>query len=464
MNEDQVVPLHLWHYAEQQDRMRNAASQLRMYLLEVLDAAGIDVHTVESRAKSLHSYRNKAEKFESNGRAKYQDPEREITDCVAARIIVFTKSARATAVELLERATSVVERSNPGQLKNNGYDSDHLIVTAINDESMQRRAADLHWYLDSRPGLEIQVRSVAGHAWAEYEHDVRYKTSGYAALPKPQRDRIDQLFVEAGGLRKYLDETFNHIDKVLRPDSAPTRPAVTEPLEEADLEQTAVPPAESVDLSTLVISELISLRYPGVEQGDEHDLGIVLAQLRGAGIRTVSDLDAALVNVDSDQVAALMSYQISPSALRRFDDDLLAGLGEAYVDALPEGEEDRARFLSGRLRRVRGKLLIYAIEGAPRLEGAFFAAARTFREIVRIVAQTKGPEAAVIPGAVSLEDNLDPSARARTLSTSKGRLWVNTNMTRATAEECIIRLLAKLPGEHISVLRAGELLGATPDV
>jgi ppGpp synthetase/RelA/SpoT-type nucleotidyltranferase len=47
---------------------------------------------------------------------------------------------------------------------------------------VQRRYGALAEYLGKYQGLEIQVHSVAGHAWAEYEHDIRYKSGGYREL------------------------------------------------------------------------------------------------------------------------------------------------------------------------------------------------------------------------------------------------------------------------------------------
>jgi ppGpp synthetase/RelA/SpoT-type nucleotidyltranferase len=470
MDEPREVPAHLWSFAMQQDRMRSAADQLRVWLRGVLEAAGIDVYTVDTRAKSLASYQDKSERERKPGEARYTDPAAEITDCIAARIIVFTPDARTRAVTLLKKVASTRDWANPGEISRNGYDSDHCVIADIPDGAFGA-ASDLRWFLETRPGLEVQIRSVAGHAWAEYEHDVRYKPSGYVDLPPAQRKQIDQLFVEAGGLRRYLDQTFDRIDRVLRPD--PTADAMPADSDEppvthetsAMTEDDLTPPDDAQADSPLDTSSLaayLTERYPDAAVGTDADRDATLEQLGRLGLTSVGELRETLADVDSDQVSALMGYETRPTASRLLQDDLLAGLGEKFITRATNDDDNLRLLLEGRLRRVRGKTLIYTITGDPRLENHFFTAARTFRELVRLVARHHSPTAALLPGAVADADTLDPSARGKALRVDGGSLWVNTNMTRDAAERCIKQLLERLPGAQITVFRAGDEIGASP--
>ena len=52
----------------------------------------------------------------------------------------------------------------------------------------------------------MQIRTVLQHAWAEFEHDIRYKRSGEA--PDPQ---IDRAFTLAAGLIELADQQFSAI-------------------------------------------------------------------------------------------------------------------------------------------------------------------------------------------------------------------------------------------------------------
>ncbi|MFW6188015.1 MAG: hypothetical protein ACOC84_08480 [Actinomycetota bacterium] len=50
---------------------------------------------------------------------------------------------------------------------------------------------------------------MAAHAWAQYEHDTRYKPGAYQQLPHNDQRRVDHWFVEPGGMRRSMDELFD---------------------------------------------------------------------------------------------------------------------------------------------------------------------------------------------------------------------------------------------------------------
>jgi ppGpp synthetase/RelA/SpoT-type nucleotidyltranferase len=441
-----------------QERLRAAAVQLGLFLRELLDEASIQVHSVDSRAKSLLSYQAKAEKLDEHGAPKYDRPEAEIKDTVAARVIVYTNMARERIQSQIRDACVVHRETNPGDIKHNGYDSQHFHITGVRAAPARLRGkTDLVWYLATRPGLEVQVRTVAGHAWAEYEHDVRYKPSGYRDLSPAERAHVDQLFSEAGGLRKYLDRTFDEIEAVLRPPGA-NESVVQQP--EADL-----PESGADEFTDDSLRAYLAGRYPEAEEPDSDDVIQMLTSLVDAGLKTPDALEAALSTIDPLHVQSLMDYQVTPTSVRRLEDELLAALGSDYIRAtVGDADSRRAWLLQARYSRVRGKILIYNVRGLPGVpESVPMSSARTFREIVRVVAEQSGVEGAQLAGAVSLANDLDVSARARQLKTPAGRLWVHSNLSRALAEQYIAALLEKLPNRGITVYRAGEEILRTPD-
>jgi ppGpp synthetase/RelA/SpoT-type nucleotidyltranferase len=435
--------------------LRDAADQIKAYLRELMNEASIPVYNIECRAKSLDSYAQKAVKTLEDGSAKYPNPATSISDCVAARIIVFTNVARERASEQIRSSCGTVEDHNPGDKKLNGYDSQHFVVDGVLDPGVEGRLKELAWYLNTRPGFEVQVRTVAAHAWAEYEHDVRYKPSGYRDLPGSMREKVDQLFVEAGGLRKYLDQTFNEIDAVLSQEDVETPDA-------DDAGEIETGGDTSGALTDEALLEFMGGRYPDSEAASTEEITQLVAQLHATGLSTVGALEAAMSSVDADHVFALMDYQVPPTQGRRLDDELLAARGEKYVLATPHDREDRARLLRLRLKRVQGKTLIYRIEGEPSIGERYFSAARTFREMVKIVAMKGGVDAALLEGAVSQENDLDPSTRAVRIDTDAGGLWVSTNLKRSTAEEYCAELLKRVPGSGLKVLRAGDVILKAP--
>jgi ppGpp synthetase/RelA/SpoT-type nucleotidyltranferase len=160
---------------------------------------------VQARPKSIASFAEKARRK----RHKYHDPANQLTDLCGARVIARTR----TEVEALstfikehfdvdaDNSIDASERLKPTEF---GYRSTHYVVSfAPGIDLGLPIPASLH-------GLkaELQVRTTADHAWADFAHDLSYK--GAFELPlKWQRDlnriaaqleEVDHAFtrIEAG--------------------------------------------------------------------------------------------------------------------------------------------------------------------------------------------------------------------------------------------------------------------------
>lgn len=459
------IPSHVWAYAQDQSELADAARDIRRYLQELAERASIRIHTIESRAKSLSSYQEKSHKVGADGKPKYANPATEIHDCVAARVIVFTMLARNDLADLISSHASVIERQNPGDVKHNGYDSEHLVIAALNKRDERDRYPALARYFDKYRGLEIQIRSVAGHAWAEYEHDVRYKSGAYQELSPDGRRQIDQWFVEAGGMRHYMDELFGRIeahliavDRESAPDVAlidPVEPLLPVPAGEDD--ETNDVDTRLLDVETL--RELIDARFPEYEVGDDQTTARIAAHLERVGVKSSGELEAALANVEEGQVARLMDYPTETSGARRLDDELLATFQDRYVDTADD--EERQQFLRLRLRRVRGKFAIYSVDNGSGPSRAMTAASAV-REIARLIASVENPRQATVVGAVSTtKTDLLPSAKPHLVRTVHGPIYVATNFTRVQAEDIMRQLVQRARIKPLRVYRAGDLLFAS---
>lgn len=449
----ETVPRHVWEFAQEQGLLQRAAEQMRSYLLELSTEASIPVHSIETRAKSLASYMEKCSRTDDKGEAKYRDPHTEIDDCVAARVIVYTTRARKDFLEVLNARCVTRSHSNPGDVKHNGYDSDHLVVTEIRSVPLNSRYPELAKYLHQRPGLEVQIRTVAGHAWAEYEHDVRYKSVAYKNLDENSKGRVDQWFIEAGGLRRYLDQVFDSIDEFLLPTGDHQDDVEAG---DAEIKDDPVLEGDSLPLSSDELIKMVESRYPDHETGSVETLEDILHQLDNLEVRTVAELQSALAENDSDEVAALMEYPMAVSAARRLDDELLAVFSDRYVDAAdPDGA--RRKLLNLRLRRVRGKFTIYVLESKGHSSTRPIAAARALRELTRVAAQELGPEKVEIRDAIALDrDMLQDSTHPRIVTVNGTEIFVTTNLSRSHAEWLMGKLIERLPDGFARVYKAGD--------
>ena len=75
-----------------------------------------------------------------------------------------------------------------------GYASRHLLVGSTWTRRPRPR----------QPRVQVQIRTVLQHAWAEFEHDIRYK----GTVPDEHAPDLDRRFTLAAGLLELADREF----------------------------------------------------------------------------------------------------------------------------------------------------------------------------------------------------------------------------------------------------------------
>lgn len=291
---------------------------------------GINYLSVDARAKDPASFEAKACRPhpDLDGRLKYDDPLRQITDLVAARVITYLAEAVERVCEVIEREFEIVEHTDMGaDVKARGgfgYASRHFLVrlTAAREEMPE---------YDVLRGLtmEIQVRTAVQHAWAEVEHDFRYKVE----IPPERRPEFDRRFLLAAALIEMADNEFTAIDSMYRSLGASHVSA-------------------SATLTAETLTAELSGRYPEAPLARAKHYEWMLGILGRLGIRSAAELSSLLAEVDSTAVQAAMNHRFPAGMVRRLDDDLLVSLGEEYVE-LFEDEERRLKILRSRLKALR---------------------------------------------------------------------------------------------------------------
>ncbi len=171
---------------------------------ELIAGSGITPFKIESRTKAVDSFEEKVKI-----KAKYKNLN-EVTDLVGVRIITYLESDVDKVAEIIY-SEFVVDPENSidkRDLETNefGYRSLHVVV-----ELNKSREKLLEYQRFKGLKLEIQIRSILQHAWAEIEHDIGYK--GKSTLPKSTRRNFNRLAalletadVEFDRLKKSLDQ------------------------------------------------------------------------------------------------------------------------------------------------------------------------------------------------------------------------------------------------------------------
>ncbi|WP_416954238.1 GTP pyrophosphokinase [Nocardioides sp. T5] len=311
-------------YAARQPQLVAATAGWVTLVRTLLDDAGIDYLSVTGRTKSVASFSAKANRTQ-DGRPLYADPLQEVTDQIGVRVITYVHSDVAAVAELLDEELTILDDRDLGEETARagrfGYASRHLLVrTDANDDEHPE-------LVDER--ASIQVRTVLQHAWAEFEHDIRYKGN----VPEDAAADLDRRFTLAAGLIELADREFATIRERIQ----------------------AAAPGSSVeaDADHIVGQELATFlagHYSdaGWSHTDHYDwIAGLLTQL---GIDSVDDLADLLTSVDADAVIRRMGYRYPAGAVRRLDDALLAIFGEQYVTL--EGNSHRVPLLRARLEKL----------------------------------------------------------------------------------------------------------------
>lgn len=283
----------------------DAAEHFAAGVEDLLADAGVTYDRVVARVKDWPSLKAKAYKKRANGEWMYPEPWEDIHDLIGVRVTTFHSTEIPVAIDVL-RQSFTVERSVDKTAETRiaggfGYGSHHLILTVDENSTDIEELADYQGV-----SFEVQIRTVLQHAWAEFEHDVRYKRGTEELDPK-----VDRAFALAAGLIELADQQFDQI----------AASQVTEDSSPADVDLTP---------ETLpgVLAMLLGNRFPRSRSENYRFLAEILA---ADGITTVEELAALLDDSDIDAVHRALRYRFHPGQIRLIDDLLLRRYGQEHI-------------------------------------------------------------------------------------------------------------------------------------
>ncbi|TQL70299.1 putative RNase H-like nuclease [Nocardioides albertanoniae] len=317
-------------YAAMQPTLQEAADQYVQLVTSILDEAGINYLTVTSRAKSVASFAAKAART-VDGRPVFTDPLHEITDQIGLRVITYVHSDVQAVAELFDDQVVVHDDRDMGQETASegrfGYASRHLLISL--DAAREGQAA--YGLLRGRQA-QIQIRTVLQHAWAEFEHDIRYK----GTIPSEHVPDFDRRFTLAAGLLELADREFSTIRDRLRR-------SVTRASSEAVDDDPRISPRE--------LAAFLAGQYADAGWSRTDHYAWISGVILELGITSLAELGEALRSVDEETLMARMDYRYPPGAVRRLDDALLWVYGETYADLRANAHREAG--LRARLAKMR---------------------------------------------------------------------------------------------------------------
>lgn len=283
-------------------------------LKQAIELGGVKLNSIDARAKDSNSFIRKAAKpSEKNPNLpKYLDPLTEITDLAGVRIITFFPDSILRIDQIICSEFDVIERSDKGEKLQDeerfGYQSVHYLVKFSSKRSSlpeYARYADII--------IEIQVRTVLQHAWAEIEHDIQYKST--SVIPR----EINRRFVALAGMLELADREF----QAIQDEDNRMRQTARQMIKEGEIDEVEVTPDA---LRAFLVRKL------GPDQRIKWSSYDYLARiLRKCGFKTLRQLEDCMQGYDDNELSHLI-FGFRQGQILRCQMVLLASMGRLYIE------------------------------------------------------------------------------------------------------------------------------------
>lgn len=296
-------------YQEFCTRYPNAAADFLGAIEDVLSDAGLTYDHVTARVKEWRSLRSKSRKRRPDGTLMYPHPWQDIHDLIGVRVTTYHSTEIPRIIEALTEVFEVrrsVDKTAQTRVSGSfGYGSHHLILRV----PPARVAPVLQAYAGRE--FEVQIRTVLQHAWAEFEHDIRYKRRGNTGKLAPE---VDRAFTLAAGLIELADQQFDLIA---------AQQSTTDTTAPIDLD---------VKFTAETLPGIIALLHGNtIPQSRLEHYHWLEELLHAHGLTTVAQLTELMSPANLERVKTALHYTFQPGQVRIIDDLLLAAFGEEHI-------------------------------------------------------------------------------------------------------------------------------------
>ncbi len=288
------------------------ANIIKNLLSEAFKAQHIKINSIEDRAKAIDSFGNKASLSSPDDPNKpyYPNPLSDITDLAGARVIVFLPRTLGGVDGVIHAQFEVIEKTDKTliliQEEKFGYGGIHYLVRL-----KENRTNLLEYSRFKDLVVEIQVRTIMQHAWAEIEHDIQYKA--IETIPSIIRRR----FMSLAGMLEIADREF----QTIQDDDESLRTEARKSVQEGKLEQVEITP----DALKTYLDKKLGIDRRMKDASYEWTVKL----LRNFGFSNFEQIDECIRGFDDDELSRLV-WGTRGGQITRFEYLLLAGMGENY--------------------------------------------------------------------------------------------------------------------------------------
>lgn len=307
-------------HAAYEDYARTVSDLVR----QILAASGVTVHSVTSRCKQRQSLSRKLSLPDKSYQALA-----DITDIAAIRITTYFSDDVDVVAELIEKEFKVVPDQSvdkrvlldPDRF---GYQSLHYVANLAT-----ARCELIEYQRFSGLKIEIQIRSILQHAWAEIEHDLGYKSA--SGIPRDVRRR----FARVAGLLELADAEFASIRKSLEDYEGSVVAEIQQDPAKVELDLLSLRALYTID-SNVKALDLIVVELMGRDLNSKPEAvrEMYVERFAEMGIHRIDELEEAAQR-ERDTLKRFAKYWLtrksSPSNLEATDEPVDAGVGIFYL-------------------------------------------------------------------------------------------------------------------------------------
>jgi ppGpp synthetase/RelA/SpoT-type nucleotidyltranferase len=330
---ESVVAKALEQYGLLLPRLNEASEAIEHAIRARLRDDGLNHHTVQARVKDPASVKGKLDRLTADGRFKYERGLEQLQDLIGVRVIMFLEPDIADVATALkgqfhcrEDDDKTSSQRRNGQI---GYAGRHLIL----EVPTENVPVGCQTFIGER--FEVQIRTVLQHAWAAFEHDIRYKGLAEANA------EVDRAFTMASTLIELADAQFSAINDIVKRRQA-----------ESTAEFAANPATE---LTGDILHDMLARLLPEHPRSQTRQYDWLGDLLAANGVRTVADAEELFGAADWSGVAKKMDYKFPAGHVRIADDFLLKTWGVDYIARTKSLGDDpkREAKLTSRLERMQ---------------------------------------------------------------------------------------------------------------
>lgn len=248
----------------------------------IIKSESINVHEIIGRVKTVESLQGKVKRKNYSNLA-------EITDLCGIRIITYFSDDVDRIAELISQEFEVDVENTIDKRKSEdptkfGYVSLHYVVSLKEENSssiLYRRFENIK--------LEIQIRTVMQHAWAEIEHDLGYKSK--EDIPDQYRRQFSRL----AGLIELADENFLQLKNNINNYEKEVREKLPTSKEELPIDSSTLMTYVTKDPNYIkLLDESKPLDVPIDFNINSSYLSTVVQRAKRLGLKTIGDIDELL--------------------------------------------------------------------------------------------------------------------------------------------------------------------------